>query len=129
MHELSLCQALIDQVERIAQEQGAVGVATITVGIGSLSGVEPLLLQQAYPLACAGTIAEAAELHVRNLPVRVRCRTCGVESDAVPNRLICAACGDWHTDLVSGDEMLLERVELEMASEHGFRRQTGPVME
>jgi hydrogenase nickel incorporation protein HypA/HybF len=29
------------------------------------------------------------------------------------NRLTCAACGDWHTRVISGDELLLESVELE----------------
>jgi hydrogenase nickel incorporation protein HypA/HybF len=42
----------------------------------------------------------------------VRCETCGAESVALPNRLVCGACGDWHTRLVSGDEMLLASVEL-----------------
>jgi hydrogenase nickel incorporation protein HypA/HybF len=29
------------------------------------------------------------------------------------NRLICSDCGDWHTQILSGDELLLESVELE----------------
>jgi hydrogenase nickel incorporation protein HypA/HybF len=28
------------------------------------------------------------------------------------NRLLCGACGDWHTQVISGDELLLESVEL-----------------
>jgi hydrogenase nickel incorporation protein HypA/HybF len=42
----------------------------------------------------------------------VRCETCGAETEAEPNRLICATCGDYHTRLVSGDEMMLMSVEL-----------------
>jgi len=45
--------------------------------------------------------------------VRVRCRGCGAETMATANRLVCGACGDWHTDLLAGDELLLLRVELE----------------
>jgi hypothetical protein len=37
---------------------------------------------------------------------------CGAESEAAPNRLLCAACGSHHTRLVSGDELLLAQVEL-----------------
>ena len=112
MHELSICQALIAQVEDIAREHAA-RVAEVHLGIGPLSGVEARLLQDAYPLACAGTAAEGSDLKIETAPVRVRCRTCGAESAATPNRLTCAACGDWHTDLISGDEMLLLRVTLE----------------
>jgi hydrogenase nickel incorporation protein HypA/HybF len=45
--------------------------------------------------------------------VRVRCEQCGAESEASPNRLLCGACGDYHTRLLSGDELLLVSVELE----------------
>ncbi len=45
--------------------------------------------------------------------MRVRCRTCKAETDAEPNRLICASCGDFRTELLSGDELLLVSVELE----------------
>jgi hydrogenase nickel incorporation protein HypA/HybF len=80
--------------------------------IGPLSGVEPQLLEQAFPLASAGTIAAHAELAIETLAVRVRCETCGAETEATANRLLCGACGDWHTKLVSGDELLLVSVEL-----------------
>jgi hydrogenase nickel incorporation protein HypA/HybF len=42
----------------------------------------------------------------------VRCEACGVETAATPSRLVCGRCGDWHTRMVSGDEMLLASVEL-----------------
>lgn len=112
MHELSICQALLDQVERIAQEHGASRVGRILLKVGPLSGVEPALLQHAYPLAAAGTIAEDATLVIESAPVRVRCNDCGAESDAVPNRLLCGVCGGWRTRLISGDEMLLANLEL-----------------
>lgn len=112
MHELSICQAVVEQVERIARQHEAT-VASITLKIGPLSGVEAMLLEQAYPLATAGTALARAKLLIDTVPVRVRCRVCGQESGAAPNRMLCAACGDWQTDLVSGDEMLLASVELE----------------
>jgi hydrogenase nickel incorporation protein HypA/HybF len=112
MHELSVCQGMLGQVAAIARAHRARGVRRIRVQVGPLSGIEPHLLQQAFPLACAGTVADEAELVIENLPVRVHCETCGSDTDATPNRLLCGACGDWHTRLVSGDEMLLASVEL-----------------
>lgn len=112
MHELSVCQSLLDQVMRIADENAATAVTRVILRIGPLSGVEPELLQQAFPLARAGTVAEQAELVIESLPVRVRCDACGAETDAAPNRLVCGACGDWHTRLSSGDELMLVSVEL-----------------
>ena len=112
MHELSICNALISQVEDIARRHSG-RPRQVHVGIGPLSGVEPRLLEDAYLLARAGTSAEGARLDIQQVNIRVRCRTCGAESEAAPNRLLCGQCGDWHTDLLSGDELLLLRVELE----------------
>ena len=112
MHELSICLSLLDQVERIARDHGADRVERILLRIGPLSGVEAPLLANAYPLAAAGTIAEYATLDIEPAVIRVKCTACGAETEAEPNRLICGACGDWHTRLVSGDEMLLANLEL-----------------
>ena len=118
MHELSVCQALIDQLETLAREQQAKRVLSLLVGIGPLSGVEARLLRQAYPVAAAGTLAEDAELDIEDRPIRVHCRSCGEDSAATANRLVCATCGDWHTDLISGDELVLTRVEFVREQTH-----------
>jgi hydrogenase nickel incorporation protein HypA/HybF len=112
MHELSVCLSLLDQVRSIAREHGATRVERILLRIGPLSGVEPPLLENAYPLAAAGTLAEEAVLEIETAPVIVRCRECGAESETAPNRLVCGRCGGFRTDLVSGDEMLLINLEL-----------------
>lgn len=113
MHELAICQSLMEQVESIAEERDAHSVTSITIGMGPLSGVEVQLLKNAYPIASAGTVAEDAELVIEHLPIKVRCTQCGSESDALPNKLTCKQCGDWRTTLISGDEMMLMSVELE----------------
>ncbi len=112
MHELAVCQALMEQVDAVARDQCADRVASIHLGIGPLSGVEPHLLQHAFPLASAGSVAADADLVVNILPVVVSCQRCGSDSEALPSRLLCAHCGDWRTSLVSGDELLLQSVEV-----------------
>jgi hydrogenase nickel incorporation protein HypA/HybF len=117
MHELSICQALLDQVEEIAGQHGATRVDRILLRVGPLSGLEPALLQSAYGIAAAGTIAESAELVIEPAPVRVECLDCGSDSDAAPNRLLCAACGGFRTRLLSGDELLLAKLEMTIPEE------------
>lgn len=118
MHELSLCQGMIPQLEAIAREHGARRVSRVTVQIGPLSGVEPRLLAQAFPIASAGTVAEDAALVTESLPIKVRCAQCASETQAKANRLLCGRCGHWQTQLLSGDEMLLASVELEELTQH-----------
>jgi hydrogenase nickel incorporation protein HypA/HybF len=113
MHELSVCQALIGQVAQIARTNHASTVTDIYVDVGPLSGVEHPLMRNAFPLAAAGTVANNAVLHLQTMPIRVCCKECGAESEVEVNRLTCQSCGDWRTNLISGDELLLQRVVLE----------------
>jgi hydrogenase nickel incorporation protein HypA/HybF len=117
MHELAVCQAVIEQVERISRGNGARRVLSITLSVGALSGVEPRLLEHAFPLAAAGTVADRAELVVESVPVKVRCRACRAETVAAPNRLLCGACATWQVDVIAGEELLLQRVEIEKVAE------------
>lgn len=112
MHELSLCQNLIDQLTELANQNDAVAVARIEVQVGVLSGVEALLLESAFTLSKLGTVAEAAELVLEVTAPRVLCRTCGAEAEVPPNHLRCPACDSLETELVRGHELILARVEL-----------------
>lgn len=113
MHELSVCLSILQQVEAIAGERGARRASRIEISIGPLSGVEPDLLQNAWPLAVAGSIADQAELAITETGVVVRCTSCHAESPARANRLACPVCKDFRTQVIQGDEMILQRVELE----------------
>jgi hydrogenase nickel incorporation protein HypA/HybF len=115
MHELSVCLSLLQQMVKIANERNAVAVEKIYLQIGPLSGIEPALLRNAYPLAAAGTVAADAELIIEASDIVVSCTECGVESPAQANRLLCSACGDFRTQIVSGDEMILQRMEMNVA--------------
>lgn len=113
LHELAICQALVEQLDTIASEHPGNYIHTVHLSIGPLSGVVPELLSDAFPIASAGTVADGAHLNISESEIRVRCKTCGKESTASINKLVCGHCHDWQTELVSGDELLLERVELD----------------
>ena len=115
MHELSVCLSLLRQLQGIAAEHHAARITRIELGLGPLSGVEAGLLRNAWPIASAGTLAVDAELVIEETGIIVRCRSCEAETAASANRLICGRCGDFQTTLVSGDEMILQRVEFETA--------------
>ena len=110
MHELAICAALFGTVAALAPPEST-AVNRVRIRVGPLSGVEPALLARAWPLASAGGMASGSLLDIETGPVRVRCRSCGAESTVAANRLLCSACGEWRTDVVSGDELLLLSVE------------------
>lgn len=116
MHELSVCLSLLQQIEVIAKERNATKIEKVLLRVGPLSGVEPALLKNAYPMATAGTLAADAELIIETSEIVVQCTQCGAESTALPNRLLCSACGDFRTRVVSGDEMVLQSLEMSVST-------------
>jgi hydrogenase nickel incorporation protein HypA/HybF len=113
VHELAVAQALVEQVDAVIDQHQAITASRIRVRVGPLAGVVPELLAQAFPLAAAGRRMQDAYLEFSHAQITVRCRSCRAETEAAMNRLVCGACGDWKTQIVSGDELLLESVELE----------------
>jgi hydrogenase nickel incorporation protein HypA/HybF len=113
MHELSICQSLIRQVQQVAADNNAQSVTLIRIRVGGLSGVEPPLLKRAFEIACAGTVAAEAELEMEDGPVVIKCRDCGASSAVAINRLLCQYCGDWRVTVTEGEELLLLSVEIE----------------
>ena len=113
MHELSICQGLLRQVQQVATDNNARSVELIRLRIGGLSGVEPPLLERAFEIARAGTIASEAVLEIEEGPVVVKCRECGASSAVAVNRLVCQYCGEWRVNVIEGEELLLLSVEIE----------------
>ncbi|MEW6025612.1 MAG: hydrogenase maturation nickel metallochaperone HypA [Pseudomonadota bacterium] len=121
MHELAVAQALVEQVDGVIRQHHASSATRIRLRIGPLAGVVPELLASAFPLAAAGHAMEHATLDLVAAPITVRCQSCGEVTEAAMNRLVCGACGNWHTQLISGDELLLESVELTIDPPHAAR--------
>jgi hydrogenase nickel incorporation protein HypA/HybF len=112
MHELAICQSVLRQVLAVATAREAGRVVRITLRIGPLAGVEPALLQSAFPIVAAGTCCARASLDIEAAAVVVHCQICGATSDATANRLLCGDCGTWRVRLLSGDQMQLASIDL-----------------
>lgn len=113
MHEYSIVSALMDRIEQEAQGRGATRVRAVKVRIGAMSGVEVDLFRTAYTLVADTTMCAGSSLDVEVVPVRWACPRCEAPPDAGA-RLICPSCGG-AVRLVSGDEIMLEQLELEVA--------------
>ena len=112
MHEYSIVQALLDRVREEVTARNARRARRLWVRIGELSGVEIDLLRTAYEMSRASTVCSDAPLIVSRLAARWTCPTCGAD---IPRglRLACAICGS-PAQLVAGDEIMLDRIELEV---------------
>jgi hydrogenase nickel incorporation protein HypA/HybF len=112
MHELSLAQALVEQVEAIRVREKAEAVLNVTVNIGALSGVNRESFEFAFPLAVEGTALAEARLCVEETPLSVTCSDCGRESKPEVTDPHCSGCGSVRTRITAGREFLIQSVEL-----------------
>ncbi len=114
MHEWSLACQLVREAESEAERRRAVKVHALTVSVGKLTGVVPELLIRAYDMARVGTLLEGAELDVHVQPVRGLCGQCGQESVLDGFGLVCPSCGALGLEVLSGDDILLTKMDLEV---------------
>ena len=112
MHELSIAQALIGQVETVAAREEANAVTRVAVVVGGLSGVNPEALRMAFPIAAEDTIAGGAVLDIETVPAILTCKGCGKESQPEFAFMICEHCGSSDVENSGGRELLLKSVEL-----------------
>ena len=112
MHEFSLIQALLDRVETEARARRAASVSRLSVSIGTQAGVERHLFASAYDVCRRGTICEKAELEIVTVEARFACRLCGREVE--PGEVLCCPDCGAPARLLSGDEIVLDRIELEV---------------
>ena len=113
MHEYSIVQALVERVEREARARGATAVHRLSVRIGDLAGVEAGLLASAYEICREGTLCAEAELAIESVPARWACPDCGQRSRRA--RCCAARSAGARPGCVSGDEIILDRIEMEVA--------------
>ena len=111
--EYSLAQALMRRIETEAAARGAVAVERVILRIGDLSGIDIDVLATAYLTFRNRTVCARAPLEITPVRPEWRCRVCDrqVQSRALVR---CRACGG-ATRLRGGDEVVLERLELELA--------------
>lgn len=112
MHEYSIIQSLVDSVAAAIAGRNAT-VHRVEVGIGELSGVDCGLLTTAFEVFREGTICERASLRIDRVPARWECSKCGGAMER-GGFLRCPAC-EAPARLAAGDEIVLQRIELEVA--------------
>jgi hydrogenase nickel incorporation protein HypA/HybF len=110
VHELSIAEALVEVASRHAAGRR---VYRIELKVGHLRQVVVPSLRFAFELVADGTELEGAELVVEEVPARGRCRACRVETTMTSFPLQCSRCGAVDVEVVAGEELLVDELELE----------------
>lgn len=122
MHEYSIARALLARVAQAAAERHARRIRTVAVRIGELSGVDAELLATAFRTCVGDTACAGAALEITPVGARWACGRCG--SAVAPGAPLHCGCGG-AARLVQGDEILLERIEIDVDDEDDAVRVDG----
>jgi hydrogenase nickel incorporation protein HypA/HybF len=110
MHELSIAQAVVAIAARHADGRQ---VRRVELKVGYLRQVVPSALEFSFQLLSEGTTMDGAELVIEEIPARGRCRACATETEMSDFPLRCARCGGLDLELLAGEELLVDALELE----------------
>jgi hydrogenase nickel incorporation protein HypA/HybF len=119
MHELAVAQAIVAAAERHADGRP---VSVVRVRVGRLRQVVPEYLGFYFEVAAKETLCDGAELEWERVDSRLRCSACGDQWDPAPPsarsgdelivRFRCPACGSADHSVVSGDELVVESIDV-----------------
>ncbi|WP_241674432.1 hydrogenase maturation nickel metallochaperone HypA, partial [Candidatus Methylobacter oryzae] len=113
MHEMSLCESILQVLEQQAEVQQYNKVKTVWLEIGALSNVEIDALRFSFDVVVQGSIADHAQLEIIEVPGQAWCMQCS--RNVVVQQLydLCPHCGSHQLQVNSGDQMRIKELEVE----------------
>lgn len=112
MHEMAIAGSVLESVLRHAEGRR---VTRVQLKVGHLRQVVPSSLEFGWQLVTRGTPADGAVLGIEHVEARGACRACGVESRQERFPFRCDDCGGFDVEVVGGDELLIDWLEVESA--------------
>ncbi len=114
MHELSIVEALIEQVQREVQRSGHHGrIMSLDLSIGRLSGVNAKSLRFAFELLAPGTLVEGADVRIAEPRAVCKCRACKTRVEIEDLVIECPRCGSGEISIEGGRDLMLQSIEVE----------------
>ena len=116
MHELSLTEGLVQQALSEAEKANAKKVISVSVSIGAMSGVFKDSIEFCYPLVAEGSILHGSDLIIEDIPVKIMCKSCQIESELenIKNILFsCPKCNSTEIKVIAGKDFKLTSMEIE----------------
>ena len=114
MHELAVAESIVSIAESHADGRR---VTKVYLKAGHLRQVVPSALAFSFELVAQETSVEGAELVLEEVPATGKCRACGSESRLESFPLQCKACGGFDLEIVAGEELYVESLEMEDQTE------------
>ncbi|MCP3392447.1 hydrogenase maturation nickel metallochaperone HypA [Bradyrhizobium sp. CCGB12] len=113
MHELALCESIMEIVEEEARRRSFSKVRTVCLEIGALSHVDAEAIKFCFPVVAARTMADGALLEIVELAGAAWCIACSRRVEISQRYAPCPCCGSYKLQVTAGVEMRLKELEID----------------
>ncbi len=116
MHEVSIALGMIDEIKKIANQNNAGKVLTVSLKIGRMSGIVTDSLKFAFDaVKIEHPFLSSAEILIEEIPLMYECNDCSssfrTDNIYFPS---CPSCQSYSLKLLSGEEMHIKSIEVEV---------------
>ena len=114
MHELAVTKSILKLALEHSAQNGATEILVIHLLIGEMRNLEEPWIQRYFDYISKGSAAEKAVIKFKKVPVVFLCKKCQQSFTAnvkLDQKILCAHCGSFEYDLVSGRELVMEKLE------------------
>lgn len=113
MHEMSLCEGILQVLRETAARQQFHKVLRVRLEVGALATVEPEALRFGFDVVMKDSLADGATLEIIHHPALAWCFQC-METVEIRQRFDpCPGCGGHQLQVTEGEELKIKDLEVE----------------
>jgi hydrogenase nickel incorporation protein HypA/HybF len=112
MHEMALCESILQLITEQARAQSFARVRRVWLEVGSLAAVEIPALRFGFDVVTRDTLAEGAVLEIVEIPGRAWCMPCGESCTLAARGDACPRCGGYQLQVIDGTQMRVKELEV-----------------
>ena len=113
MHEISLCEGILQVLESEANKQGFSKVKTVWLEVGELSSIEPEAMLFGFEVVTRHSLATGAKLEIIKIPGSAWCMKCAKTINIKHRFDECPDCGSYQLQATGGEEMRIKELEVD----------------
>ncbi len=113
MHEISLCEGVLQVIKDQAVRQNFSRVETVWLEIGGLAGVEIEAMHFCFDAVTRGSLADGARLEIIEIAGEAWCMQCRKKVWVSQRFDACPDCGSYQLQVTGGDEMKIKELEVD----------------
>lgn len=112
MHEMSLCEGILQILEEQAKQQHFTQVKAVHLEVGVLAGVELSSLEFSYDIVMKDSLAQGSRLILHEKSASAWCMQCMQTVEIKKHGEACPCCQSFQLQINTGEEFRITELEV-----------------